>query len=212
MFVRTVCLALYVTASAWVQAAVPPKPKVVAIPAASIPRARPVEQSVPRKKATPAPKPRKKPVEPAPAVAAKPAEKPAEKPVEKPIEKPVEKPVQKPTETVANPTPSPAPRKPGPRSAASLAAYMPTVKLAFSARWGDAVTPLMKDFAQGNVSVLFKLDAAGAVTDFQVTQNTSNEAFAKFCEQFVRETPFEKPPEKALTAGQVEIPFTFWIY
>jgi TonB family protein len=89
---------------------------------------------------------------------------------------------------------------------------MPTVKLAFSARWGDAVTPLMKDFAQGNVSVLFKLDAEGAVSDFQVTQNTSNEAFAKFCEQFVRETPFEKPPEKALTTGHVEIPFTFWIY
>jgi TonB family protein len=204
MFVRTVCLALYVTASAWTQAAVPPKPRVVAVPAASIPRARPVEQPVTRKKATPAPKPRKKPVEAAPAVAAKPAEKPAEKPIEKPVEKPVE--------TVANPAPSPAPRKPGPRSAASLAAYMPTVKLAFSARWGDAVTPLMKDFAQGNVSVLFKLDAAGAVTDFQVTQNTSNEAFAKFCEQFVRETPFEKPPEKALTAGHVEIPFTFWIY
>jgi TonB family protein len=204
MFVRTVCLALYVTVSAWTQAAVPPKPRVVAVPAASIPRARPVEQPVPRKKATPAPKPRKKPVEAAPAVAAKPAEKPAEKPIEKPVEKPVE--------TVANPAPSPAPRKPGPRSAASLAAYMPTVKLAFSARWGDAVTPLMKDFAQGNVSVLFKLDAAGAVTDFQVTQNTSNEAFAKFCEQFVRETPFEKPPEKALTAGHVEIPFTFWIY
>ncbi len=74
------------------------------------------------------------------------------------------------------------------------------------------MTPLMKDFAQGNVSVLFKLDAEGKVADFSVTQNTSNEAFAKFCEQFVRETQFEKPPEKALADGPVEIPFTFWIY
>jgi TonB family protein len=107
-------------------------------------------------------------------------------------------------------TPKPTPRK---RKAADpMAAYMPTVKAAFSLRWGEAVNSLMKDFVPGNVSVLFKLDAEGKVTDFTVTQNTSNEAFAKFCEQFVRETTFEKPPEKALADGTVEIPFTFWIY
>ena len=89
---------------------------------------------------------------------------------------------------------------------------MPKVKLAFSSRWNDVVTPLMKDFAPGNVSVVFNLDAEGAVTDFKLTQNTSNEAFGKFCEQFIRETTFEKPPERALTDGQLEIPFTFWIY
>jgi TonB family protein len=108
-------------------------------------------------------------------------------------------------------TPKPAPRRPK-KPADPLAAYMPTVKAAFAERWGEAVTPLLKDFNPGNVSVLFKLDPEGKVTDFSVTQNTSNEAFAKFCEQFVRETVFERPPEKALTAGQVEIPFTFWIY
>lgn len=107
--------------------------------------------------------------------------------------------------------PKPAPRRPK-KPADPLAAYMPTVKAAFSERWGEAVTPLLKDFNPGNVSVLFKLDPEGKVTDFSVTQNTSNEAFAKFCEQFVRETVFERPPEKALAAGQVEIPFTFWIY
>jgi TonB family protein len=121
---------------------------------------------------------------------------------------------------VATPTPAPAapaavkpaPRKRPGKPTDPLAAYMPTVKAAIAARWGESVTPLLKDFNQGNVSVLFKLDAEGKVTDFSVTQNTSNEAFAKFCEQFIRQTTFEKPPEKALAGGQVEIPFTFWIY
>ena len=202
MLVRTVCLALIVTFSARMEAAAPPKPKVVATPAPQIPRAQPVEQPATRKK--PAPRPRKKPV----AAAATPAS--AEKPIEKPAEKPAA--AELPTEATAKPSPKLAPRKPSSRSADAATAYMPSVKAAFTARWNDVVTPLMKDFAQGNVSVLFKLDAEGAVSDFQVTQNTSNEAFAKFCEQFVRETPFEKPPEKALTAGHVEIPFTFWIY
>lgn len=123
---------------------------------------------------------------------------------------------------VATPTPAPAaaptPAKPVPRRrtpakpANPLATYMPSVKAAFSERWGATVTPLLKDFNPGNLSVVFKLDAEGKVTDFTVTQNTSNEAFARFCEQFVRETEFEKPPEKALADGQVEIPFTFSIY
>ena len=108
---------------------------------------------------------------------------------------------------------APAPRKRPVAKPEELAkAYMPKVKTAIASRWGETVTPLLKDFTAGNVSVSFKLDAEGKVTDFAVTQNTSNEAFAKFCEQYVRETPFEKPPEKALVDGQVEIPFTFWIY
>ena len=160
--------------------------------------------------ASPAPKPKVVATPtPAPATKAKPPAKPATKPTPAPTAPvaPEPKPAAAPE---AATTPKPAPRK---RKAADpLAAYMPTVKAAFTARWNDAVTPLMKDFSQGNVSVLFKLDADGKVADFSVTQNTSNEAFAKFCEQFVRETPFEKPPEKALADGQVEIPFTFWIY
>ena len=119
---------------------------------------------------------------------------------------------------VATPTPAPAgtPKPPARRRPARpvdpLAAYMPTVKAAFSLRWGETVTPLLKDFTTGSVSATFKLDAEGQVLDFAVTQNTSNEAFAKFCEQFVRETAFEKPPAKALVDGQVQIPFTFSIY
>ena len=89
---------------------------------------------------------------------------------------------------------------------------MPTVKAAIAARWTEAVTPLLKDFNQGNVSAVFTLDAGGKVTDFQVRQNTSNEPFAKFCEQFVREITFSAPPSRALADGHVDIPFTFWIY
>ena len=162
--------------------------------------------------ASPAPKP-KVVATPTPAPSTKKAARtaPPAAPAPAPaVAKPAAAPATPATAAAAAATPKPAPRK---RKAADpLAAYMPTVKAAFTARWNDAVTPLMKDFSQGNVSVLFKLDAEGKVADFSVTQNTSNEAFAKFCEQFVRETPFEKPPEKALVDGQVEIPFTFWIY
>jgi len=86
------------------------------------------------------------------------------------------------------------------------------VKAAFSARWAEAIEPAMKNFVPGRLQALFKLDAEGHVIDFTVTENTSNDAFAKFCEQFVRETPLEKPPENALSDGQAEIPFTFAIY
>jgi TonB family protein len=118
---------------------------------------------------------------------------------------------------VSTPTPAPTAkptvRRTRPKPPADpLVAYMPTVKAAFSLQWGEKVTPLLKDFTPGNVNTVFKLDAEGKVTDFQITGNTSNEAFGKFCEQFVRETPFEKPPEKALVDGHVEIPFTFTIY
>ena len=91
----------------------------------------------------------------------------------------------------------------GKSSAQSFAAYMPKVKA--------ALAPRMAELSQGTLNATFKLDADGKVTDFAVAANTSNEPFAKFCEQFVRETDFEKPPARALTDGQLEIPFTFTI-
>lgn len=99
----------------------------------------------------------------------------------------------------------------GKSSAQSFAAYMPKVKAALAKRWAAALAPRMAELSQGTLSVTFKLDAEGKVTDFAVAANTSNEPFAKFCEQFVRETDFEKPPAGALTGGQLEIPFTFTI-
>lgn len=92
-----------------------------------------------------------------------------------------------------------------------IAAYTPKVKAALAAQWAAAVTPRMSEFLPGNVIVAFKLDADGKVTEFAVSTNTSNDPFAKFCEQFVRETKFETPPAGALTAGQLEVPFTFTI-
>jgi hypothetical protein len=113
---------------------------------------------------------------------------------------------------IATPTPKPKPRPRKPPTPANpLADYMPTVKAVFAPRWVDAVTPRMKDFNSGTISIAFKLDGEGKVVDFKVVENTSNEAFAKFCEEFVRESIFERPPEKLLTEGVVEIPFTFKI-
>lgn len=89
---------------------------------------------------------------------------------------------------------------------------MPKVKAALAARWADAVTPRMKEFTSGNLGVSFKLDAEGKVTEVTVTANTTNEPFAKFCDQFLRDTKFEPPPAGALADGQLEIPFTFTIY
>ena len=89
---------------------------------------------------------------------------------------------------------------------------MPKVKAALAARWAEAVTPRMKEFVPGNLSVSFKLDAEGKVTDVTVTANTTNEPFAKFCDQFLRDTKFETPPPNALADGRLEIPFTFTIY
>lgn len=105
----------------------------------------------------------------------------------------------------------PAKKSKGKNSAQLLAAYTPKVKAALAAQWSAAVTPHLAEFSPGNVIAAFKLDADGKVTDFAVTANTSNEPFAKFCEQFVRETKFETPPAGALTDGQLEIPFTFII-
>jgi outer membrane biosynthesis protein TonB len=114
---------------------------------------------------------------------------------------------------VATPKPKPRPKTPAKpaKPADPLASYIPGVKAAFAARWVDAVTPRLKDFDPGAINITFKLDADAKVVDFKVVENTSNEAFAKFCEEFVRETVFELPPEKVLTEGAVEIPFTFKI-
>lgn len=165
---------------------VPPKPVVIATPAP--------EQPVQKPRA----KPRARPVKPADPVATKvvPGDSPA--PAEKPVkpEKPV---IEKPS--VEKPAPA--------RSAAS---YTTKVKAAFTKRWADAVQPHMSEFQPGNVSVLFKLDAGGKVAAFSITENSSNEAFAKFCEQFVRDTAFDPPPAKSLIDGHFEVPFTFWIY
>jgi len=106
---------------------------------------------------------------------------------------------------------SPAKNTKGKSSGQTLASYLPKVKAALGARWAAALAPLMADSAVGSVNVTFKLDADGKVTDFAVVANSSNEAFAKFCEQFVRETKFEKPPASALKDGLLEIPFTFTI-
>lgn len=119
---------------------------------------------------------------------------------------------------IATPTPAPAAapkpvrKKPPVKPVDYAARYIPTVKAAFAQRWAGAVQPRMTEFDRGSASVKFKLDAEGKVTEFAVAENTSNEAFAKFCEQFVRETEFEKPPANALKEGFIEIPFTFTIY
>jgi outer membrane biosynthesis protein TonB len=98
------------------------------------------------------------------------------------------------------------------KSPAQLAAeFTPKVKAALAARWADALTPHLNEFAAGYLKVTFKLDAEGKVANFAVTANSSDEPFAKFCEQFVRETAFEKPPSGALKEGLLEIPFTFTI-
>jgi hypothetical protein len=114
--------------------------------------------------------------------------------------------------TAATPAPKKRPPSKPSKPVNPAAAYLPKVKATFAKRWSEAVQPRIEEFVPGNVSVKFKLDAEGKVADFAVTENTSNEPFAKFCEEFVRETEFEKPPAKALAEGLLEIPFTFWIY
>lgn len=211
MIIRTLLILAAIAAPAFAQmggrysppppAPVPPKPVVIATPAPATPK--------------PKPKPRRRPAPPvnatavtpeaatpAPAVVTEPAPAPAPAPApvpEKPaIKKPAAPPVVK--------------QPPAPVRSASATAYTAKVKAAFAKRWADAVQPHMSEFQPGNVSVVFKLDAEGKVTAFSVTENSSNEAFAKFCEQFVRDTAFDPPPAKSLADGQFEVPFTFWIY
>jgi len=117
---------------------------------------------------------------------------------------------------IATPTPKPQPKKTTRRSTPKtpeewLETYMPKVKSALGAHWAAAVTARMSEFSPGALSMNFTLDANGAVTAVAVTANTSNEPFAKFCDEFVRAAKFEPPPPGALADGQVQIPFTFTI-
>ena len=223
MPIRTLLILAALTAPAFAQTGgrnlqpppspVPPKPVVVATPAHETPK--------------PKPKPRRRPTPPpdaavAPGETLTPATPPATEipAVEKPVPPPTaEKPaVEKPTlppavEKLVIEKPAPPPEvKHAPTRPISATAYTAKVKMTFSKRWANAVQPHMSEFQPGNVSVVFKLDADGKVAAFSVTENSSNESFAKFCEQFVRETPFDPPPAKALADGQFEVPFTFWIY
>ncbi len=146
------------------------------------------------------------------------------KPTSTPKSKPKPKPKPK-----ANPAPAPAPEErsslPPPDAAAepeapkrnragesALGAYMPKVKAALGKSWAATLQPRAAEFQPGNVSVTFKLDADGKVTTIATTQNSSNAAFGKFCEDFVRGIQFEPPPARALEEGTLEIPFTFWLY
>lgn len=106
---------------------------------------------------------------------------------------------------------SPVKKSAGKGGAQTSAAYGSKVKAAMAKRWATELAPHMAEFSQGDLNVIFRLNAEGAVTEFTVLKNSSNAAFAKFCEQFVRETKFEKPPASSLAEGQLEIPFTFTI-
>lgn len=174
--------------------------------------------------AAPAPAAASKPGAEAKPAGAKPAAKPATPakkpaaPAAKPEPEPEKKGFRFPWSKKDKPVPAPAaavvpeaPKKPKP-PVDNFKTYMTKVKAALGKRWADAVQPRMDEFTPGNVSCSFKLDAAGQVASFAISANSSNEAFGKFCEGFVKETPFEAPPEKLLVEGQLEIPFTFWIY
>lgn len=196
MTIRTVAAITALAATTWAQAPseAPPKPKVLAPPKTSQPKA---------------------PV--------KPKQKPKPKPEVDPSELPdlpaAAEPVPAPTAPV---TPAPAAQPPPPsvpepprRSRAvetSLAAYMPKVKAALGKGWTAALQPHASEFQPGNVSLTFNINGLGKVTDAKITENSANAAFGKFCEEYVRGIQFDPPPPKALEDGTLEIPFTFWIY
>ncbi|MEK0450428.1 MAG: hypothetical protein RL088_2696 [Verrucomicrobiota bacterium] len=89
---------------------------------------------------------------------------------------------------------------------------MPKVKATLGKGWAAAIQPRASEFQPGNVGVIFKLDVGGSVTDVRITDNSSNEAFAKFCEDYVRALKFDEPPTRALENGALEVPFTFSLY
>ena len=94
----------------------------------------------------------------------------------------------------------------------SLAAFMPKVKGTLGKGWDAAVQQHAAEFTPGNVSLKFKLDGEGKVAAITITENSSNAAFGKFCEEYVRTLQFEAPPPRILQDGTLEIPFTFWLY
>ncbi len=152
------------------------------------------------------------PVPPKPKVLATPAPKAKAKPRSKP------KPAPAPADDPANLTelPAAAPSAPKPARSAStattLTGYRPKVKATLAKDWSTALTPRSTDFTPGNLSLVFTLDAKGAVTEVKITDNSSNEAFAKFCDTYVRGIQFDAPPARSLQNGTLEIPFTFSLY
>ncbi len=138
----------------------------------------------------------------------------------KPRLKPKPKPAADPAEAqelppAADPAPTPPTPEPPKRSRAvesTLSAYMPKVKAALGTGWAAALQLRAAEFQPGNVSVTFKLDLEGKVTNVTITENSSNAAFGKFCEEHIRGITFAPPPTKALEDGTLEIPFTFWLY
>ena len=111
----------------------------------------------------------------------------------------------------AKPKATPAKKPAGKTAAELIVGYTPRVKASLRVRWADAVTKHMREFTPGTVDVVIKINARGRVADVAVKTNTSNAGFAKFCEEFIRESTFVEPPAGALTEGLVEIPFTFII-
>lgn len=94
----------------------------------------------------------------------------------------------------------------------SLAAFMPKVKGTLGKGWEAAVKQHAAEFIPGNVSLKFKLDGEGKVAAITIMENSSNAAYGKFCEEYVRALQFDAPPPRILQDGTLEIPFTFWLY
>lgn len=138
----------------------------------------------------------------------KPTPKPKSKPKPKPAASPEEKPSLPPAATASESETSKRNRA----ADASLGAYMPKVKAALGKSWAATLQPRAAEFQPGNVSLTFKVDGEGKVTSIATTQNSSNAAFGKFCEDYVRGIRFDPPPTRALEEGMLEIPFTFWLY
>lgn len=200
MFIRTavVLLALGAIANAQAPTPPPPKPKVIAMPKKAV-VAKPKPKPKPKPKVSPKPQPD----------AIETPELPAAEPGEN---KPPTTPEA--TPEPARPTAPSAPEPPKRSRAAetSLSTYMPKVKAALGKGWADSLKEKASEFQPGNVSIVFKIDAAGKVADVKTTENSSNAAFGKFCEDYVRAVEFAPPPPKALEDGTLEIPFTFWLY
>ena len=138
----------------------------------------------------------------------KPTPKPKPKPKAKPAPAPEERPSLPPAATAAESETTKRNRA----AESSLGAYMPKVKAALGKSWAATLQPRAAEFQPGNVSLSFKVDAEGKVATVATTQNSSNAAFGKFCEDYVRGIRFDPPPTRALEDGMLEITFTFWLY
>lgn len=147
------------------------------------------------------------PLPPKPKVTATP--EPKTKPRTKP--KPTPAPAEDPANLIELPSAAPKPTRSN-AAATTLSGYMPKVKAALAKDWGTALAPRTADFLPGNLSLVFTLNSSGAVTEVKITDNSSNEAFAKFCDTYVRGIQFDAPPPRTLQNGTLEIPFTFSLY